>query len=75
MARRNLLHRSKLGEFKSWLVSNGYFPIDNAADFEVLRWKVKGSPMPIIFNGKSKEHFSCNEASLLFIKELFECVK
>ena len=64
MARKNILHRSKLEEFKAWLPKNGYVPIEKAAAFEVLRWKVIGSPMPIIFDGKSSEHFSCNDASV-----------
>jgi hypothetical protein len=68
MARRNLLHRNKLADFKLWLMMMNYSPIANAADFEVLRWKVKGSPMPIIFDGKSKQHLSCNEAAVPFIK-------
>tara|TARA_R110000772_G_C13098671_1_gene419434 strand:- start:370 stop:603 length:234 start_codon:yes stop_codon:yes gene_type:complete len=68
MARRNLLHRNKLLEFNYFLIANGYSPVENAAAFEVLRWKVKGSPMPIVFNGKSKQHLSCNEAAVPFIK-------
>ena len=67
MARKNLLHRNKIAEFRSWLIGNGYSPIENAAAFEVLRWKVKGSAMPIIFDGKSKEHLSCNEAAITFV--------
>jgi hypothetical protein len=68
MACRNILHRSKLEAFKCWLISNNHNPIENNASFEVLRWKVKGSPMPIIFNGKSKEYFSCNESSVPFVR-------
>lgn len=69
MANRNLLHRSKLGEFINWLVSKGYEPKPGYADFEALRWKVAGKPMPIIFDGKSPEHLSCNEASVNIVYE------
>jgi hypothetical protein len=68
MARKNILHRNKIEEFTGWLIANGYDPVDNAVNFEVVRWKVSGSPMPIIFNGKSKEHLSCNEAAVPFVK-------
>lgn len=64
MARKNILHRSKLEEFTAWLNAEGFEPVERAANFEVLRWKVKGQPMPIIFDGKSPEHFSCNDASV-----------
>ena len=67
MANRNLLHRSKLGEFKLWLNENGFNTIDNPAMYQALSWKVSGGPMPIIFDGKSIEHFSCNEASIPYV--------
>ena len=69
MACRNILHRNKLNDFKDWLINRGHHPICNNANFEVLRWKVKGSPMPIIFDGKSKEHYSCNESSVRFVRD------
>ncbi len=69
MNRKNILHRNKLSEFRLWLIANGQRPVENAAAFEVLRWKVAGKPMPIIFDGKSSEHLSCNEASMSFVYE------
>tara|TARA_R110000787_G_scaffold272267_1_gene379639 strand:- start:356 stop:601 length:246 start_codon:yes stop_codon:yes gene_type:complete len=69
MADRNSLHRNKLEDFKVWLVGKGYNPVENHAQHEALRWKVKGQPMPIIFNGKSSEHLSCNQSSLNFVYE------
>lgn len=83
MAARNLLHISKLEEFKLWLEKNYGCVIEPCKGaFEVLRWKnsqdsgYKGV-MPIIFNGKSKEHYSCNESAARyvrkFIKESKQC--
>lgn len=69
MANRNSLHRNKLEDFKLWLIGEGYKPIENNAQYEVLRWKVKGQPMPIIFDGKSTEHLSCNQASIDFVRK------
>jgi hypothetical protein len=68
MARRNLLHRNKIEEFTFWLSVNGYVPIANAANFEVLRWKLIGQKTPIIFDGKSKQHLSCNDAAVPFVR-------
>ncbi len=67
MANRNLLHRSKLADFKLWLEENGHITVDNPAAYQVLSWKAKSGPKPIIFDGKSSEHFSCNEASVPFV--------
>ena len=69
MANRNLLHRNKLAEFCIWLNSKGITPIENPAQFQVIAWNVKSGPKPIIFNGKSSEHFSCNEASVPFVRD------
>jgi hypothetical protein len=73
MAIRNALHRSKLEDFKSYLSENGFVPLIPKGDFEVLRWKNgKGKPMCIVFNGKSVEHLSCNEAARPLV---FEFIK
>jgi len=75
MAERNLLHRSKLEEFIQYLVDNGFSPVKSNASFEVLRWKVRGKPMPIIFDGKSSEHFSCNESSVPYVMDFINMPK
>lgn len=70
MAARNLLHRSKLNEFKKWLYENyGDIELSPVGQYEVMRLSDGryGEPMKIIFNGKSKEHFSCNEASIKYV--------
>lgn len=72
MASKNLLHRSKLEEFKEWLEKNyGWVIQDTKGIYEVLRWSKGeyGEPMKIIFNGKSKEHYTCNEASIPYVKK------
>ncbi|WP_417764657.1 hypothetical protein [Shewanella chilikensis] len=81
MAARNLLHRTKLEEFKEWLEKNyGWVIREPKGIYEVLRWdnrsddKYKGV-MPIIFNGKSKEHFSCNEAAAQYVKKFIKETK
>ncbi len=68
MAIRNVLHRAKLDEFKDFIRSLGYELLDTKGDFEVMRWKNdKRKSMPIIFNGGSPEHLSCNNAARPFV--------
>lgn len=72
MAARNLLHRSKLDDFKVWLEKNyGWVTLPKKGAYEVLRWSDGryGESMKIIFDGKSKQHYSCNEASIPYIKK------
>ena len=74
MSNKNVLHRNKLVKFSEWLLANDIDPRDPKGDFEVLRFKPdQGGAMPIIFNGSSHEHLSCNNAAmpyvLAFIKE------
>ncbi|AUR96377.1 hypothetical protein HOU79_gp10 [Vibrio phage 1.224.A._10N.261.48.B1] len=75
MARRNLLHRTKLGKFQAWLEKEyGKVMKSPCGSFEVMRWKSgkAGEAMCIIFDGKSKEHYSCNEASVPYIKKFLK---
>lgn len=72
MARRNLLHRSKLEDFKFWLEENGQEILPTKGDFEVLRWKNGKNPMAIIFNCQSTDHFSCNEVSISFVRKFIK---
>lgn len=60
MAKRNVLHASKLEDFKKWLVQDGWniLPISNNP-YEVLRAAKTGKQNPlIIYSGKSEEHLS-----------------
>lgn len=64
MARRNLLHRSRIEAFVAYLGDRALPPI---GPYEVVRWKGrKGEPMRIVFdNSKSCEHLSINEAGIV----------
>ena len=60
MAKRNLLHISKLEDLKKWLVKDGWelLPLSNNP-YEVLRASKAGKQNPlIIYSGKSSEHLS-----------------
>lgn len=71
MAIRNVLHRSKLDAFKMFIKSKGLEILEPKGPFEVMRFKntEKSLGMPIIFNGASPEHLSCNNAARPFIFE------
>ena len=78
MATRNLLHRKKLSAFKEWLEdSYGWCLLYPVGAFEVLRWENDadfGGAMPIIFNGKSPVHYSCNDAATPYVRKFIkEC--
>ncbi len=68
MAKKNLLHRNKLEQFKQWLIDKGYEPESNCGVYEVLRWSF-GADMPMIFNGSAKDHYTCNESSIRFVRQ------
>lgn len=60
MAKRNVLHISKLEELKKWLAEDGWelLPLSNNP-YEVLRASKAGKQNPlIIYSGKSSEHLS-----------------
>jgi len=71
MAMRNLLHKTKLSAFESWIKNrDDCFIMPTKGQFEVLRFKANSSrSMPMIFKGKSADHYSCNEASIPFVKQ------
>jgi len=73
MRSRHLLHRSKLEEFKQYLIDQGIEVLPNKGDYEVLRWKgLAGTPMPIVFDRHGGDHFTTNgEAS----KYVFRWIK
>ena len=60
MAKRNVLHISKLEDLKKWLVNDGWdlIPLSNNP-YEVLKASKAGKQNPlIIYSGKSSEHLS-----------------
>ncbi len=70
MANRSTLAKSKLEEFKKFVVYLGY-EIDDSSKhaFQVMRFKIPGYPMAILFNGKSPVHYTANEAAYPFVQK------
>lgn len=60
MAKRNVLHISKLEDLKKWMVKDGWKLLQLSNNpYEVLRASKAGRPNPlIIYSGKSSEHLS-----------------
>ena len=60
MAKRNVLHISKLEDLKKWLVKDGWDLLPLSSNpYEVLRACKAGKQNPlIIYSGKSSEHLS-----------------
>lgn len=60
MAKRNVLHISKLEDLKKWMVKDGWELLQLSNNpYEVLRASKAGRPNPlIIYSGKSSEHLS-----------------
>ncbi len=71
MATRNILHRSKLDSFKSYLKSKGWIIQDTKGMYEVLRAvnpELQKRPL-IIYDGKSKEHFSVDDRDFRIVRD------
>ena len=70
MARRDLLHKTKLKEFRDWLERNGLSVLPPVGDYEVLRWKgVAGHPMPIVFDRhEGTGHYTCNRSAERYVQ-------
>jgi len=61
MANRELLHRSKLLEFRDWLRSQGVQMLEPHGEYEVDRWMGRPNrPMPIIFDRRGGDHLTLN---------------
>lgn len=60
MAKRNVLHISKLEDLKKWMIKDGWELLQLSNNpYEVLRARKAGRPNPlIIYSGKSSEHLS-----------------
>lgn len=70
MSARNLLARSKLPEFKSWLEEEGFKILPTKGTYEMLRWRSKPRQvMPIIFERHGSDvHLTCNKAAIPFVR-------
>jgi hypothetical protein len=70
MRARNLLHRTKLDEFKQWLESHGHRLQEPKGDYEVLRWKgKKGKPMPMVFDRHEGDHLTTNATATGYVRQ------
>jgi hypothetical protein len=60
MARRNLLHKTKLEEFKKFLILNGWEIQQVKGEWEILRAKNKNEKYPLIVYKRYdvKEHYT-----------------
>ena len=71
MASRNILHRSKLENFKEYLISKGWVIQDTKGLYEVLRAvtpDVMKRPL-IIYSGRSKEHLSVDNRDFGIVRD------
>ena len=59
MASKCMLHKSKLDEFKEWLVLRGYSQEKTKGIFEVLRMRFDKSNILIVYDRiEAKEHYT-----------------
>ncbi len=65
MAYRNVLHKSKLEDFKNWLISKGWIIKIPKGEYEVLRAVKDGEKPLIVFTRlKVKEHYSVPDSHI-----------
>lgn len=66
MAERSLLHKSKLQDFKQWLIKDGWKIESTKGYYEALRATKLGKKRPLIVYDKldSKEHYSIDNRDL-----------
>lgn len=67
MTRRNLLHVSKLNQFKEYVVSIGYELQETKGIYEVLRATSKTDCIIIYKKQESKEHLSVMQKDVLLV--------
>ncbi len=62
MAIRNLLHKSKLNDFKRWLINDGWEIEPTKGLYEVLRAR-EGNKRPLIIHARdnNKEHVTVQD--------------
>ena len=69
MAQRDLLHKSKLDDFRSWLFDKGWSIEDTKGDYEVLR-AVKDKRTLILYRrAEVKEHYSVQDKDVAIVRE------
>ena len=55
MSNRNTLHKSKLVDFKNWLIKNGWILEDCKGDYEVVRAR-KNNKLLLIYDNHRSAH-------------------
>lgn len=76
-ARRNLLHRNKLEDFKKWCAKRGWYQVPCIGFFEVLRMRHPMSKKPMIIFKRSgaKEHLSVPRSHVNLVMNWIEMEK
>ncbi|MDH2524667.1 hypothetical protein [Acinetobacter baumannii] len=67
MSKRALLHKSKLEDFKSWLIANQIQYRDGKGDFQVLQVEVKDRFYPI-YDRFQGDHFTTQRELIPLVK-------
>lgn len=68
MATRNLLHKSKLENFKNWLIEKGWKIETTKGQYEVLRANKANNKTLIIFTrNELKEHYTVPDSHIKLI--------
>lgn len=77
MANRNLLHKSKLEDFKAWLIDKGWTVQEGKSTWEVMRARNCHRNEPLIVYAKKglKEHYSIMERDIDIVKGFIEDCK
>lgn len=71
MAARNLLHKSKLEEFSSWLINKGWEIEKPRGDYEVLRaYHIQyRDPLIVYEKIEAKEHYTIQGRHINIVKK------
>lgn len=68
MAIRNLLHKTKLEDFKQWLIKQGWIIQEPKGFYEVLRVSRDKETIIIFEKLDSKEHYTVQDNSLDMVR-------
>ena len=76
MARRNLLHKSNLEQFKKWLEANGWTIREPKGFYEVLRATMPGKDTLIVWSKSApKEHYSVPDKWVSLVRKFIRDVR
>jgi len=67
---RCTLHKSKLNEFRDWLIQRGWKEAKPKGDYEVLRMRWKREPPLLIYDRlESKEHYTTYDIGETLVRQ------